>query len=414
MSTIEPEIRELTTDDRAAAGQLSAEAFGRAPHPNPQPMPGATYFGAFVDGALAAKTTSRDYHSHFHGTTVPTCGIGSVTVAAEHRGSGLVSRLLPHALELARRNGAVVSGLFPTAVGIYRGFGYEPVSDLGERTFATADLATTTPPRPTAPVDGADTTAVRRATVADVPAIRECYDRWGTAHNGPLTRRGASFPADDTELLAAGTSIFVVDGTDRTGGAGGLDGYCLWRRGDGFGPDAAVSVLDLIALTPAAETALWRTMGSFAMVAGRTTVRSSGPDASRWVRRSGQPEEGRPLPYQLAILDVPAALAVLPTPAVADTEFDLVVRGRHALASVPGRYRIRIGSPGVRAERVGDADAAGPDAPELTPGGLAAWWASAAGLTELRLAGLASGPSEQDAVLDALVPRRPVRILDHY
>lgn len=377
-------------------------------------MPGARYFGAFVDDALAAKLTSRDYHSHFHGSTVATCGIGGVTVAAERRGGGLVTRLLPHALELARRDGAVVSGLFPTAVGIYRGFGYEPITQLGERTFATADLGTAVAQSPTALREPAE---ARRATLADVPAIRECYDRWASAQNGPLSRRGASFPADDAELLAAGTSIFVVDGVASAAGSGRIDGYCLWRRGDGFGPQATVSVLDLITLNPTAEVALLGTIGSFSMVAGQTTVRSSGPDATRWVRRGGEPDEGRSLPYQLAILDVPAALAVLPAAPVAAVEFDLVVRGRHALVSVPGRYRIRVAPDEgvcVTATRTGDADAAGPDAPVVTPGGLAAWWAAAAGFTELRLAGLVEGPTAHDAMLDALVPRRPVRILDHY
>ena len=397
----DPDIRELTAEDRAAAEQLSAEAFGRAPDPESPLHPGARYFGAFVTGQLAAKVTSRDYHSHFHGTTVATCGLGGVTVAAEHRGSGLVSRLVPYALELARRDGAVVSGLFPTAVGIYRGFGYEPISELGARTLPTADLATAVAPGPDV--------GVRRATLADIPAVRACYDRWGASQNGPLTRRGASFPADDAELLAAGTSIFVVEG------AAGLDGYCLWRRGDGFGAEATVSVLDLIALTPAAEAALLRTLSSFSMVAGRASLRRSGPDSTRWVRRAGRPDDGDPLPYQLAVLDVPGAFALLPGTPIAPTEFDLLVRGRHALASVPGRYRIRVtGEPGVRAERIGDVGATGPDCPVISPGGLAAWWASAAGVAELRTAGLLDGPTGQDAVLDALVPRRPVRILDHF
>lgn len=407
--TIEPEIRKLTRDDHAASEQLSAEAFGRPPNPQGTPRPGATYYGAYLDGTLAAKTTARDYRSHFHGSTVPTCGIGSVTVAAEHRGSGLVRRLLGHAMERARDGGAVVSGLFPTATGIYRSAGYEPITELGELTFATADLDTAV----AAPTDpGADHPGptVRRAAVADAPAIRDCYDRWGAAQNGPLTRRGVSFPADDAELLAAGTTVFVVEADEP---AGAVDGYCLWQRGEGFGPEATMTVLDLIALSPAAEAALWRTIGSFAMVAGRTAVRSSGPDASRWVRRAGQPAPGRSLPYNLAVLDVPAAVAALPAPPLV-AEFELVVRGRHALASVPGRYRLRADATGVAADRIGEADDTATAAPILSPGGLAAWWASAAGPAELRLAGLLRGPTDHDGILDALVPRRPVRILDHF
>ena len=36
----------------------------------------------------------------------------------------------------------------------------------------------------------------RRATPADFDAVREVYDAWAAAQNGPLTRRGPSFPTD--------------------------------------------------------------------------------------------------------------------------------------------------------------------------------------------------------------------------
>lgn len=399
-------IRELDPDDIAAGEQLSAEAFGRAPNPAASAAPGARYLGAFIDGQLAAKVTIRSYDSHFHGTLVPTGGIGSVTVAAEHRGRGLIRDLMPAALELAAGDGAVVSGLFPTATGIYRGFGYESITDEYEAIVATSDLAATTGPAGPGTAElGGDRVRVRRASVDDAERVRCCYDQWGRQQNGPLSRRGVSFPANDAELFAGVSSIFLaeVDGE--------VVGYCSWRRGTGFGAGAELEVLDLIGQSAEATVALARTIGSFATVADRTRIRSSGPEPTGWFRRDGRTERIQTSSYQLGILDPATALGLLP-PCPATADFTFSVRGRHGLPSVPGRYAVSAGADGVRAERTGAAPGDGD--PSFTPGGLAVWWSGAAGVVELRSAGLLQGPTDHDAALEAMVPRRPVRILDHF
>lgn len=397
-----PEVRELTADDIAAAEQLSAEAFGRQPNPEAKPLPGATYWGAFLDGQLAAKVTSRAYDSHVHGHLVPTCGIGGVTVAAEHRGKGLIRLLVPHALEQAASNGAVMAGLFPTALGIYRPYGFEYVTDERTLRFAPRELAEATAP-------GLDQVSVRRAGLTDIPAVRECYDRWAATQNGPLSRRGISFPATDSELLAAYPSPFVAVGEDGT-----IRGYCLWRRGNGFGTDASITVDDLVATDAASEASLLRTLGSFSMVVGHIDISGSGADTGRWVRRAGLGQQlGTPIPYLVAILDVAAALMLLPASPCPGVDLELVVAGRAGVSAVPGRYHVTSVDDVVRAERVG-APEAGREDLVFTPGGFATWWMKASSLVELRSAGLVTGPTEHDAALDALVPNRPVRILDHY
>lgn len=408
------EIRELTADDMAASEQLSSEAFGRPPRTDARPLPGATYWGAFVDGQLAAKVTSRDYESHVHGHLVRTCGIGGVTVAAEHRGRGLVRLLLPHALQQAAAGGAVMSGLFPTAMGIYRPYGFEHVTAERDLRFTTRELSEATAP-------GLEDVVVRRADLADIPALRACYDTWAADQNGPLSRRGVSFPASDEELLTAYPSTFVATAEDDPN----VRGYCLWRRGEGFGADASITVDDLVTLDAAAEAALLRTLGSFSMVVGHVKVSGSGSDTGRWVRRSALGEQvGAPIPYLVAILDVGAALELLPAAPGLQLDAELVVAGRTAMPGVPGRYRVTVHDGSVRVERTGRPSGTAIDSPGdatpgpgdlvITPGGLAVWWMGAAGMRELRSAGLVSGPTGSDAVLDALVPTRPVRILDHY
>ena len=159
-------IRQLAAKDAEAAWQLGFEAFG-VPNPRPGPatvdLPGRTWFGAFVDDLLVGRMVDRAYDSYFGGALVPTCGIAAVTVAAEHRGQGGLRPLFVETLRFARERGAVISTLFPTAPGIYRGFGYELIADYYTVELPTAMLASV--PRPA----GA---RIRRATVTDVDAIR--------------------------------------------------------------------------------------------------------------------------------------------------------------------------------------------------------------------------------------------------
>lgn len=117
-----PEIRPLTGDDGEAADALAAEAFGAAPRPlpGPWPAPGTRPWGAFHGRELAAVATVREFGSWFGGAMVPTAGIASVAVRPEYRGSGLLAPLFAALLADARAHGEVVSGLYPTAPGIYR------------------------------------------------------------------------------------------------------------------------------------------------------------------------------------------------------------------------------------------------------------------------------------------------------
>ena len=68
------------------------------PPPSPatidQPGTTLTWFGAFEDDLLVARLIDREYHSFFGGVPVPTCGVAGVTVAAEHRGQGILRHSL--------------------------------------------------------------------------------------------------------------------------------------------------------------------------------------------------------------------------------------------------------------------------------------------------------------------------------
>ena len=150
-------MRRLDLDDLQQARDLGAEAFGSPPAGTPvAPLPtelpaGRREWGAFEDGRLVAKVVTHEYHSWWQGRRVPTAGVAGVAVSPEHRGRGLLRSLLDVALDEAVQRGEVLSTLYPTANGIYRGLGYELVTSLDTVEVPTAELARVAAPQRCAP-----------------------------------------------------------------------------------------------------------------------------------------------------------------------------------------------------------------------------------------------------------------------
>ena len=392
-------MRQLTADDDAeAAWQLGFEAFG-VPSPRPGPatleLPGRTWFGAFVDDLLVGRTIDRTYDSYFGGALVPTCGIAAVTVAAEHRGQGGLTPLFAETLRFARERGAVISTLFPTAPGIYRRFGYELIADFVTVELRTAMLAAV--PRPAG-------VRTRRATVGDFDAIRAVYDAWAIEQNGPLSRRGVSFPASAEDFLAAFTGVTVALDTDYR-----VCGFASWDRGQGYGEQAVMSVADLLATTPDGYRALLGAVGSFASVTGLTKIDTSGDDLVRLFLPSLPWQVAGSSPYMLKILDLPGAVGLRRYPPGLTAELPFRLEGDF-LAANNGGYLLTVAA--GRASCARD-DHAGDRI--LAPRGLALLYAGVQSCANLRAAGLLSGGDvEQDLDWDALFGGRQAHIRDYF
>jgi predicted acetyltransferase len=392
--------RLLTADDFDQTLRLGLEAFGQPPAGTPLPTaedfprPGAHTWGTFEGDELVARLIGREYGSWFHAAAVPTCGIAGVTVVAERRGAGLMRDLFHAVLTQAAARGEVISTLFPTAPGIYRRLGYELVGSYDTVAVPTAALATVSP---------AAGTTTRRARTADVPALRGVYDAWAARQNGPLTRRGPSFPATDDEVLEGVTGITLAEEAD-----GRLVGYAMWRRGSGYDISARIEVEDLVTLTSDAARALWRVLGSFASVTGSVRLRTSGSDVARLVLPFADWDVVERHPYMLRVHDVAAALSALP-PAV-DGQVDFRVEG-DPLGTMDGDYRLRVAAGRTTCERAEIGGAA----PVLTPQGMALLYAGDQSCGNLRLAGhLRGGGSADDAVLDAMLGSGQLHIRDYF
>lgn len=389
--------RRLEEGDLAAMRALAAEAFGDPPAGQPAPppewlRPGRSLWGTFEDDQLVALVVGREFRSWWRGTEVATNGIASVAVRAESRGSGLVADLLSLVLAEGRtERGAMISTLFPTAPGIYRGLGYELVGSLDTVEVETETL------RAVPAVEGI---TLRRAAVADLPAVRAVYDAWAAAQDGPLTRRGPSFPASDADVLAEVTGIsLAVDEADR------VVGYCSWQRGTGYDTrSAAIEVSDLLAVDARAWPALWRMLGSFSSVAGRVRLRTSGADLGRVFLPTLAWEVVESHPYMLRVDDVAAAVSS-------------VGRVGHGCGfSVAGdRLGVLDGAYVVDEDgRCSLAETGAATGPTYHPRGLALAWSGTQGSAALRHAGLLTGPATYDEVLDALFAGRPLHIRDYF
>lgn len=394
------DVRRLVADDAESAQRLGFEAFGVPDAPPIEParldQPGRTTFGAFVDGRLVAKAVDRVFDSYFGGAALPTAGIAGVTVAAEARGQGALGPVMTALLRAAKERGAVVSGLFPTAPRIYRRLGYEVVTGLDTVEVPTHVLGLV--PRPS------DVTT-RRASAADFDAVRAVYDAWAGAQNGPLSRRGVSFPASAEEFLASFTGVTLA--VDRKGD---VCGYASWERGQGFGEEAVLTIWDLLATTADGYRALLGTIGSFASVTHRTTLRTSGLDPVRLFLPSTHWRMTRSMPYMIKVIDVLTAVASRRYPPGLTAQLNFWLAGdvleennaAYAVSIAGGRVSCTIAD-GVQLDRV------------LTPHGLALLYAGAQSCANLRFSGhLTGGDVTEDLAWDAAFGGRQPHIRDFY
>jgi predicted acetyltransferase len=392
-------VRPLTADDAEASQQLGYEAFGVPSSPPAEPpsidRPGRFSIGAFDGATLVARLADRAYDSCFGGVLVPTSGIAGVTVAAEFRGQGGLSPLFAETLRHARDRGALISTLFPTASRIYRKFGYEVIAD-----FVTVQLPTTVlaaVPRPAA-------VRTRRAEPADFNAIRAVYDAWAIAQNGPLSRRGVSFTATADEFLAGFTGVTVA--LDE---GGTICGYASWNRGEGYGEQAVISVIDLLATSADGYRALLAMVGSFASVTAITKIGTSGDELARLFLPTLQWQVRDSSPYMLKIIDVPGAITWRRYPPGLNTRLHFRLEGDF-LTENDGAYAITVANGRaecVRAEQGGGR--------VLTPQGLSLLYAGAQSAANLRATGhLSGGEIEQDLDWDASFGGRQLHIRDYF
>ncbi|WP_269306209.1 GNAT family N-acetyltransferase [Aeromicrobium sp. HA] len=276
------EIRRLTEADRDALIAVRLPAFGSGRLPNDRvEHPAYERWGLFVDGQLAATASRKPYASWFAGRAVPTCGIGGVAIAPEHRGRGLLRPLIERLHESARSQGDVIGTLFASSPGIYRSLGYRTVGAMD-----TIEVPTTALHR------FERTRELRRATAGDLPTLKRLYADWARQQDGPLTRESAEF--DDDAWLHDATGVTLALDED-----GSAVAYAAWNRSPGEGEGAYVEVEDMVWADDAARDSLFWMLGTFSTVVPAVRFDTSGTELTD-VLTEHRVLEHRP--YDLAVL----------------------------------------------------------------------------------------------------------------
>lgn len=401
-------VRPVEYADQPDYTRLGGEAFGTPGGGRPVPTreeweaAGFREWGAFDDDSLAARLRVYGFTSWFHGARVPTAGVAGVAVEPERRGSGHLGRLFDAALEQAREHGEVISTLFPSAPGIYRGLGYEVVGS-----FDDVDVPLLNLNRVAAP----DGVVTRRAGIADFDTMVAVHHRWAATQNGPVSRAEKPFWTPPEKFFADYTGVTLAIDTTQ-GAAGEVIGFASWIRGEGYTPATALmEVDDLIALTPDAARALWRTLGSFSTVVGTARVSTSGLDPAWLVLPDLTSTVHSAHPYMLRVLDVAGALGGVRSP-LEGARVPFAVRGAHDL---DGAWTLTVSDGVTHLERDALAvEDAHHERPVLSPNGLALLYAGAQSAANLRLAGHLTGAPDHDTTLTALLPHRQLHVRDYF
>jgi len=394
-------IREPHAEEAGASQRLSHEAFGvpdgSQGNPAAVPGPGVRQIAAFDGPIMAGKLNDRDFDSWLGGRLVPTSGVGGVTVAMEYRGNGLLSPMFAQLFRIAKGRGAVISTLFPSATAIYRRFGYEVVGTRDVVRLPIEALGRGRMPR---------NVRIRRATAADGAAIDGIYDRWAAGHNGPLSRRGISFPPIEERMgRFTGMTVAEIDGR--------IIGYLSWDRGAESGSGAAIEVHELLASCADGYQALMAALGSFSGIAGHVSLQTSGLDLIRCMLGASTWQAMASPPYMLKILDVPGALAARGYPAAVKVSLEFAVHGDGYTAN-DGRYALEVADGTASCLRLGELESGTPTIPTFTPQGLALAYAGAQSCAGIRMVDGLTGPEADDEAWNAIFGGRPFRIRDRF
>ncbi|MGW7362605.1 GNAT family N-acetyltransferase [Streptomyces sp. NPDC054841] len=274
-----PDVRTVTESD--FAGWLSACKTGFLQDPLVSEEQAASRLahtdltriqGAFDRGRCVA--TYRSFAQELTvpgGAVVPANAVSAVTVSPTHRRRGLLTRMITADLAAAKERGDIVSTLIAAEYPIYGRYGFGPAAWYTEWSIDVA--RTGLDPRWSGPEDGG------RIDLADAEEVRTLgpglYDRFRARQAGAADRDERWWRVN-TGLEESGSEPWKEPyyALYRSA-AGEVEGLVVYTAeiswSDAGQPDNTAVVQKLIAVSPAAERALWHYVCSVDWI---TTVKS--------------------------------------------------------------------------------------------------------------------------------------------
>ncbi|MGW3565534.1 GNAT family N-acetyltransferase [Streptomyces sp. NPDC000941] len=278
------------------------------------------------------------------GAEVAADAVTNVSVSPTHRRQGLLSRMMDRDLRAAKERGELVASLIAAEYPIYGRYGFGPATwaTLWRVDVARAGLdARYSGPACGGRVDFADGAEVRELG----PAL---HDRLRARQHGAIDRRELWWRMN-TGLLTfpfyQWTEPFYVVYRSPDGSVDGLLAYVSDDKWEGKRPHDTAKVLGMLAVTPAAERALWHFLFSVDWVTHVTTGYRPPDDALPLLL--GDPRAAQVMTYAdflwLRPLDVPRLLEARTYPVAGSLVLEL--SDRAGLAG--GRYLLDAGPDGA-------------------------------------------------------------------
>ncbi|WP_431043608.1 GNAT family N-acetyltransferase [Streptomyces sp. P1-3] len=229
--------------------------------------------GAFDSDAGRCVATFRSFPQQLTavgGASVPADAISNVTVSPTHRRRGLLSRMMDRDLRAAKERGDALATLVAAEYPIYGRFGFGPASWTTEWQVDVPRAGLD--PRHAGPVDGG------RIDLVDGAAVRELgpvlHERLRAVQHGVIDRPGRVWRRYTGETPTPGQPWKEPFHAVYRSPEGTVDGLITYTADDVWEaklPQTTATVLDLIAVSPAAERALWHYVLSVDWI---TTVKS--------------------------------------------------------------------------------------------------------------------------------------------
>lgn len=292
--------------------------------------------GVFDDGRCVATLCSFPQQvTAVGGTPVPACAVTGVGVVPTHRRRGLLSRMLAAELTAAKEREEPLASLISAEHPIYGRFGFGPATWTTEW---RVDLTRTgLDPRWSGPDDGG------RIELIDSAAARrigpELHERFRAGMPGAVSRDAYRWQRSTGEVRLPSepwTEPFWAVYRDASDQVQGLVRYTSDDNWQAKVPHNTLTVLELLATTPAAERALWHFLCSIDWAAGLATGLRAPDDLLPLLL--GDPRAARPTQLAdmlwLRPLDVPRLLRTRRYPATGS----LVLQVHDAAGLADGRF----------------------------------------------------------------------------
>ncbi|MGW3664095.1 GNAT family N-acetyltransferase [Streptomyces sp. NPDC005141] len=212
------------------------------------------------------------------GATVPADAISSVTVSPTHRRRGLLTRMMEADLAAAKERGDVVATLIAAEYPIYGRYGFGAVTTNAEWTIDVP--RTGLDPRWAGPADGG------RIDLVDAEDVRktgpDLHERFRRERPGAVGRDDRWWQINTGLLNLGGDPWKEPFYAAYRSASGEVEGLVSYESDDNWGdanqPQNTAEVNWLLAVTPAAERALWWYLCSIDWIARVKTGRRAPDD----------------------------------------------------------------------------------------------------------------------------------------